>query len=134
MKNKINLQFAFFHPRVAIALVLCFTGVFIALDGISSGAGGADSARTDLGGRPSAGAPDVIQLIGKVSQNQDFALSALRRAKARVRGETLNAVSSRDRKYRSSGRIPDFWPDVRSVAAQRCLAVGAYHAGSAADV
>src|SRR6266446_3263224 len=73
MKKKFNFQSAFFHPRTVIALALCLTGVFLALDGMSSGAGGADSARTEpQAGVPSAGAPDVIQLIGPVSQNQDL--------------------------------------------------------------
>jgi len=58
MKKKLNPQSAFFHPRIAIALALSLTGVFIALEGMGSGAGGADSARTDpQAAVPSAGAP-----------------------------------------------------------------------------
>jgi hypothetical protein len=73
MKKKFNLPSAFSHPRIAVALALCLTGVFIALEGISSGAGGADSAGTEpQAAVPSAGAPEVIQLIGPVLQNQDL--------------------------------------------------------------
>jgi hypothetical protein len=73
MKKKLNLQSAFSRPRIAIALALCLTGVFIALEGMGSGAGGADSQRTEPQAVvPSAGALDVIQLIGPVSQNLDL--------------------------------------------------------------
>src|SRR5437764_3820565 len=73
MKKKLNPQSALFRPRIAIALALCLTGVFLALDGMGSGAGGANSSPIESQPAvPSAGAPDVIQLIGPVSQNQDL--------------------------------------------------------------
>src|SRR5690242_19593576 len=73
MKKKFDHQSAFFYSRIAIAVALSLTGVLIALDGMGAGAGGADSA----GPKPqavvsSAGAPEVSQLVGPVSQNQDL--------------------------------------------------------------
>jgi len=73
MKRKLNPQSAFFRARIAIALVLFLAGVFVALEGMGSGAGGANSSGPQPQSTgPSIGAPDSIQLIGPVSQNQDL--------------------------------------------------------------
>ena len=68
MKKKSNLQSAFLNPRFAIAIVLCLTGVFIAV-----GAGGHKSVRLPQQEQAhSIAVPASVPMVGPVSQNQDL--------------------------------------------------------------
>jgi hypothetical protein len=71
MKKKSTSQFAFFNLRVLIGLLVFLTGVVMALGvaGIFSSRAKAQPANQ---AQPSAGAPDVLQMVGPVRQDQDL--------------------------------------------------------------
>src|SRR5438105_3744165 len=78
MKKKLNPRSAFFNPRFTIALVLCLTGVFVALVGVGAfsnvfaQAKGAKNNRSAAQDPPGTQTPDVVQLVGPVKLNQDL--------------------------------------------------------------
>src|SRR5207237_5626566 len=72
MKKKLNPRSAFFNPRFTIALVLCLTGVFVALVGVGAfsnvfaQAKGAKNNRSAAQDPPGTQTSDVVQLVGPV--------------------------------------------------------------------
>lgn len=69
MKKKLNPRSAFANPRSTVALVLCLTGVFIALGGLGFYPQRSTAqARNGLDRNP----PWVVPMIGPVSQNLDL--------------------------------------------------------------
>ncbi len=68
MKKKSNLQSAFLNPRFAITIVLCLTGILIAL-----GAGGLKTVRpTRQKQANSIATPTVLKMVGPVVQTEDL--------------------------------------------------------------
>src|SRR6266481_3482082 len=73
MKRKSNSKSAFFNLRVLIAAVFCLVGVFVALFGSGVFAQTRQSNRSAAAqDAPGTQAPDVVQMVGPVRQDQQL--------------------------------------------------------------
>jgi hypothetical protein len=74
MRNKPNLQSAFFNPRVFVSFLLLFGGSILAFTSFGISAEGQSTkppsvARTE---GPSGGRPDVVPMVGPYSEDRDL--------------------------------------------------------------
>ncbi len=72
MKNKVTSISAFFRPRVLLAFGLVFSGIILALVGFGAFPGASAQAQGSKENAKTPGAPDVIAMVGPVSQDQDL--------------------------------------------------------------
>ena len=72
MKNKVTSISAFFRPRVLLAFGLVFSGIILALVGFGAFPGPSAQAQGPKENAKTPGAPDVIAMVGPVSQDQDL--------------------------------------------------------------
>jgi len=72
MKKKSSSKSAFFNPRFLIGFIFCLAGVFLALLGFGLYPGGSALAQGPKQNQTGSGGPEVVRLIGPVSQNVDL--------------------------------------------------------------
>src|SRR5207302_4397398 len=72
MKKKSSSKSAFFNPRFLIGFIFCLAGVFQALLGFGLYPGGSALAQGPKQNQTGSGGPEVVRLIGPVSQNVDL--------------------------------------------------------------
>jgi hypothetical protein len=72
MKKKSSSKSAFFNPRFLIGFIFCLAGVFVALLGFGLYPGGSALAQGPKQNQTGSGGPEVVRLIGPVSQNVDL--------------------------------------------------------------
>src|SRR2546428_7312853 len=72
MKKKLASKSAFFNSRVLIGFVFCLVGVFLALLGLGLYPGASARAQGPKQNQKDVGAPQVVPMVGPVSQDQDL--------------------------------------------------------------
>jgi hypothetical protein len=72
MKNKITFKSAFFNPRVLLAFALVFSAIILALGGFGVFSSASAQAQGPKENTTTPGAPDVVAMVGPVSQDQDL--------------------------------------------------------------
>src|SRR5207302_658275 len=72
MKKKSSSKSACFNPRLLIGFIFCLAGVFLALLGFALYPGGSALAQRPTQNQTGSGGPEVVRLIGPVSQNVDL--------------------------------------------------------------
>src|SRR4029077_3866808 len=72
MKKNSASKSAFFNPRFLIGFIFCLGGVFLALLGFGLYPGGSALAQGPKQNQTGSGGPEVVRLIGPVSQNVDL--------------------------------------------------------------
>src|SRR5437762_7729687 len=77
MKKKLTSQSAFFNPRTLLGLALCLFGFVVTLFAAGVFPGGVSLDKPPVstaGAKPGSQTPDVIRMIGPVSQDLDLRL------------------------------------------------------------